>query len=87
MLKLLVKNSKSDLLLAFLQALQLLFSNYQFLIINKKSIINLKTLLLINSCLQAVMPNTAYRLFKSINILLYKDFFQLLLISKRALYS
>jgi ATP-dependent DNA helicase PIF1 len=57
------------------------------LIIDEKSIIDLKTLSLIDSRLQAVMPNTAYRLFRGINVLLCGDFFQLPPVSRRALYS
>jgi hypothetical protein len=49
--------------------------------------INLKTLLLINYRLQAIMPKAANCPFKGINILLYKDFFQLLFVSGKALYS
>ena len=49
--------------------------------------IDLKTLSLIDSRLQAIMLNTTHCLFRGINVLLCKDFFQLPLVSGRALYS
>jgi hypothetical protein len=49
LLQLLVKIKKLDLLFTTLQSLQVSFANCWFLIINKKSIINLKTLFLINN--------------------------------------
>jgi ATP-dependent DNA helicase PIF1 len=87
LLRLPVKNSKSDLSSASLQALQLLFSNCRFLIIDEKSMIDLKTLSLIDSRLRAIMPNTAHCLFGGINVLLCGDFFQLPPVSGRVLYS
>ena len=46
-----------------------------FLIINKKSIINLKTLLLINNHLQAIFLDCLDQAFSGLNVLLYSDFF------------
>ena len=49
--------------------------------------IDLRCLSLINDRLQAILPNNASYPFSSLNILLYSDFFQLLPIGRRALYS
>ena len=51
LLHLLVKRKKSDLSVATLQALQSLFQDCRFLIIDKKSMINIKTLSLIDNWL------------------------------------
>ena len=48
--------------------------------------IDLQCLLLIDNRLQAILPNNASYSFGSLNILLCGDFFQLLLVSRRALY-
>jgi hypothetical protein len=49
LLQLLVKKKKSDLFVVTLQALQSLFQDCRFLIINKKLIIDIKMLFLINN--------------------------------------
>ena len=67
----------ADLLTATLQLLQAQLKAVQFLVINKKSIINLKMLLIINNCLQQIFLDTD-QLFSRLNILLCRDFFQLL---------
>ena len=87
LLQLLVKVGSSELQLASLQALQQLFKDYRFLIINKKSIIDLKTLSLIDDHLQAIFLARSNSPFSSINILIYRDFFQLLLVGRKALFS
>jgi hypothetical protein len=87
LLRLPIKTQQADLSASTLQALQLLFKNCQFLIINKKLMINLKSLFLINNRLQAILLNSKHCQFKGLNVLLCRDFFQLLLINRRALYS
>lgn len=56
LLRLLVKMRKLDLSPLTLQSLQASFANCWFLIINKKSMIDLKTLSLIDDRLQAIFP-------------------------------
>jgi ATP-dependent DNA helicase PIF1 len=56
LLRLLVKTKKIDLLPGTLQSLQASFLSCLFLIINEKSMINLKTLLLIDDRLRAIFP-------------------------------
>ena len=46
-----------------------------FLIINKKSMINLKTLSLINNYLQAIFLDCLDQAFSGLNVLLCGDFF------------
>ena len=87
LLQLLVKGKKSDLSLATLQSLQALFQDCRFLIIDEKSIIDIKTLSLIDDCLQAILPATSHLPFGSMNVLLYRDFFQLLPVGGQPLYS
>jgi hypothetical protein len=48
--------------------------------------INLKTLSLIDNRLQAILPDSKHCLFRGLNVLLYRDFFQLPLVGRRALY-
>ena len=56
LLRLLVKTKKTDLSPGTLHSLQASFSSCRFLIINEKSMIDLKTLLLINDRLRAIFP-------------------------------
>jgi ATP-dependent DNA helicase PIF1 len=86
-LQLPVKGKKSDLSLATLQSLQALFYDCRFLIIDKKSMIDIKTLSLINDRLQAILPATSHLYFSGVNVLLYRDFFQLLPVRGQPLYS
>jgi hypothetical protein len=87
LLRLPVKGKKSDLSVATLQSLQALFQDYRFLIINKKSMIDIKILSLINDRLRAILPANSDQLFGRVNVLLYRDFFQLLLVGGQSLYS
>jgi hypothetical protein len=87
LLRLPVKAQSTDLSPSTLQALQLLFHHCRFLIINEKSMIDLRCLSLIDDRLQAILPNNASYLFGGINILLCGDFFQLPPVGGRALYS
>jgi ATP-dependent exoDNAse (exonuclease V) alpha subunit len=56
LLRLPVKGKTTDLLTVTLQALQALFQPCRFLIIDEKSMIDLKMLSLINTCLWAICP-------------------------------
>ena len=77
LLRLPVKGKKSDLSVATLQSLQGLFRDCRFLIIDEKSMIDIKTLSLIDDRLRAILPATSDRPFGGINVLLCGDFFQL----------
>ena len=87
LLQLLVKDRKAELSTATLQSLQALFQNCRFLIIDEKSMINIHTLSLINDRLWAIFPSTSYLPFRSVNILLCRDFFQLLPVGGKPLFS
>ena len=80
-------NRQADLSPSILQALQLYFRDGQFLIIDEKSMIDLKTLSLIDGCLRAILPHNAMTPFGDISVLLCRDFFQLPPVGGRALYS
>ena len=56
LLRLPVKGKKSDLSVATLQSLQALFQDCKFLIIDEKSMIDIKTLSLIDDRLRAILP-------------------------------
>jgi hypothetical protein len=49
--------------------------------------IDLKCLLLIDNRLQAIFPSSGHCKFRGLNVLLCRDFFQLLPVGGRALYS
>jgi ATP-dependent DNA helicase PIF1 len=87
LLRLPIKNRQADLSPSTLQALQLHFRYRRFLIINEKSMIDLKTLSLIDDCLRAILPHNATTPFGGISVLLCGDFFQLPLVGGQALYS
>ena len=87
LLRLPVRTQQADISASTLQALQLLFENCRFLIIDEKSMIDLKTLSLIDDRLRAILPHNAHYPFGGINVLLCGDFFQLLPVGGRALYS
>jgi hypothetical protein len=77
----------SDLSTATLQSLQALFQDCCFLMADKKSMINLRMFLLIDDHLRAIFSATSYQLFRSINILICGDFFQLPFIEGKPLYA
>jgi hypothetical protein len=87
LLQLPVKDRKAGLSTATLQSLQALFQDCRFLIINKKSIIDVCTLSLIDDRLCIIFPGISYLPFRGVNILLYKDFFQLLPVGRKLLFS
>jgi ATP-dependent exoDNAse (exonuclease V) alpha subunit len=75
LLRLLVKGRKSDLSVATLQALQALFQDCRFLIIDEKSMIDIKTLSLIDDRLRAILLAYLDEPFRGVNVLLCGDFF------------
>ena len=87
LLQLPVKVGSSELRPASLQALQQLFKDCRFLIIDEKSMIDLKTLSLIDDRLRAIFPARSDSPFGSINILICGDFFQLPPVGGKALFS
>jgi len=76
LLRLPVKGRTTDLSTGTLQALQALFSTCRFLIVDEKSMIDLKMLSLIDTRLRAICPQNDQP-FGGINILLCGDFYQL----------
>ena len=87
LLCLLVKGKMSDLSTATLQSLQALFQDVCFLMIDGKSMVDLKMLSLIDDHLRVIFPATSHRPFGGINILLCGDFFQLPPVGGKPLYS
>jgi ATP-dependent DNA helicase PIF1 len=87
LLRLPVKRKKSDLSVAILQSLQAYFQDCRFLIIDKKLMIDIKILSLIDDWLQAILPACSDQPFRGVNILLYRDFFQLPPVGGKPLYS
>jgi hypothetical protein len=87
LLRLPVKGKKSDLSAATLQALQSLFQNCRFLIVDEKSMIDIKTLSLIDDRLRAILPASSHQPFGGVNVLLCGDFFQLPPVGGKPLYS
>ena len=87
LLRLPVKGKKSDLSVATLQSLQALFQDCRFLIIDEKSMIDIKTLSLIDDRLRAILPASSHLPFSGVNVLLCGDFFQLPPVGGQPLYS
>jgi hypothetical protein len=87
LLRLPVKTKKSDLSPATLQSLQASFSSCRFLIIDEKSMIDLKTLSLIDDRLRAIFPASSDQPFGGLNVLLCGDFFQLPPVGGKPLFS
>jgi hypothetical protein len=75
LLRLPVKGKKSDLSPGTLQAMQLLFQFCRFLIIDEKSMIDTKTLAIINERLREIFPAKSGLPFGGLNVLLCGDFF------------
>lgn len=87
LLRLPVKGKSADLATASLQALQAHFQACRFLIIDEKSMIDLKMLSLIDTRLRTIYPQNADQLFGGLNILLCGDFYQLPPVTGQPLYS
>jgi len=87
LLRLPVKGKKSDLSVATLQSLQAFFQHCRFLIIDEKSMIDIKTLSLIDDRLRAILPASSDQRFGGVNVLLCGDFFQLPPVGGQPLYS
>jgi ATP-dependent DNA helicase PIF1 len=82
-----VKQKTTDLSTATLQSLQALFQDVRFVIIDEKSMIDLKTLSLIDDRLRLIFPDTSDQAFGGLNVLLCGDFFQLPPVNGRPLYA
>ena len=87
LLRLPVKGKKSDLSVATLQSLQALFRDCRFLIVDEKSMVDIKTLSLIDDRLRAILPATSHLPFGGVNVLLCGDFFQLPPVGGQPLFS
>jgi hypothetical protein len=86
LLRLPVKGKTADLSTGTLQALQALFQACRFLIIDEKSMIDLKMLSLIDTRLRAICPQDDQP-FGGVNILLCGDFYQLPPVGGHPLYT
>jgi ATP-dependent DNA helicase PIF1 len=86
LLRLPVKGKTAHLTSGALQSLQSVFQDCRFLIIDEKSMIDLKVFSLINSRLRAIFPDNPLP-FGGINILLCGDFYQLPPVGGKPLYS
>jgi len=87
LLRLPVKGKSFELSPATLQSLQALFRGCRFLIIDEKSMVDLKTLSLIDDRLRAILPAFSHLPFGGLNILLCGDFFQLPPVGGRPLFA
>lgn len=82
-----VKGRASELSIGTLQSLQALFRDCMFLIIDEKSMIDVKALSLIDDRLRAILPASSHLPFGGVNVLLCGDFYQLPPVGGRPLYS
>jgi hypothetical protein len=82
-----VKQKTSDLSTATLQSLQALFQDIRFVIIDEKSMIDLKMLSIIDDRLRLIFPDNSDQAFGGLNMLLCGDFFQLPPVNGRPLYA
>jgi len=87
LLRLPVRGKWSDLSTSTLQSLQALFQNCRFLFVDEKSMIDLRTLSMIDDRLRAILPATSHLTFGGVNMLLCGDFFQLPPVGGQPLYS
>jgi ATP-dependent DNA helicase PIF1 len=87
LLRLPVRGKMSDLSTATLQSLQALFRDCHFLMVDKKSMIDLKMFSLVDDRLRAIFPATSDRPFGGINVLICGDFFQLPPVGRKPLYA
>ncbi|KAF4628205.1 hypothetical protein G7Y89_g9944 [Cudoniella acicularis] len=87
LLQLPLKGQKANMSIATLQSLQALFRVCRFLIIDKKSMIGIQTLLLIDDQLRAILPANSNLPFGGVDVLLCGDFFQLPPVGLRPLYT
>jgi hypothetical protein len=78
---------KSDLSNSSLQSLQAQFHDTRFLIIDEKSMVDLKTLSLIDDRLRAIFPHHSDRYFGGLNVILCGDFSQLPPVGGRPLFT
>ena len=77
----------SDLSTATLQSLQAMFRDCRFLMIDEKSMIDLKMLSLIDDRLRVILPATSHLPFGGMNVLISGDFYQLPPVGGKPLYS
>ena len=82
-----VKQKVAGLTPATLQSLQALFAGIRFVIIDEKSMVDLRILSLIDDRLRLIVPDRSDTFFGGLNILLCGDFFQLPPVGGRALFA
>ena len=87
LLRLPVRGKMSDLSTSTLQSLQALFRDCRFLMIDEKSMVDLKMFSLIDDRLRVIFPATSHRPFGGINVLICGDFYQLPPVGGKPLYS
>ena len=82
-----VKQKATDLSTATVQSLQAQFRDIRFVIIDEKSMIDLKTLSIIDDRLRQIFPDETGYAFGGLNVLLCGDFAQLPPVNGRPLYT
>ena len=87
LLRLPVKNRSPELSPATLKSLQDTFKHIRYLVIDEKSMIDMKQLSLIEARLQEIFPSPNPKPFGGLNLLLCGDFFQLPPVAGVALYE
>lgn len=80
-------NQSNNLSNATLQSLQAAFQQIRFLIIDEKSMVDIKTLSLIDDRLRVIFPDRSNEPFGGLNVLLCGDFFQLSPVGGQAMFS
>jgi ATP-dependent DNA helicase PIF1 len=81
------QDRSDDLSNATVQSLQAVFQPVRFLIIDEKSMVDIKNLSLIDDRLRIIYPTRSSEPFGGLNILLCGDFFQLPPVGGRAMFS